>query len=107
MEWCANECGYIGSGIVPKFAGCVSGVQWFKYRDHWLDDSAEPAPGMIIFFDWNSTGSSGLKDSQSDHAGIVEKGENGIIYTMEGNSGDSYRQNQYAAGHYEILRYGI
>lgn len=38
---------------------------------------------------------------------IVEKCENGIVYTIEGNSGDSCRQNQYPVGHYEILGYGV
>ena len=107
ISWCANECGYIDSGVVPKFAGCVGGVQWFKDREQWLDGSAEPAPGMIIFFDWNSKGSSGPQDGQSDHVGIVEKVENGIVYTVEGNSGDTCRQNQYVVGHYEILGYGV
>lgn len=23
VSWCANECGYIDKGIIPKFAGCV------------------------------------------------------------------------------------
>ena len=23
VSWCANECGYIDAGVVPKFAGCV------------------------------------------------------------------------------------
>ena len=103
VSWCANECGYIDSGVVPKFAGCINGVQWFKDREQWLDGSTEPAPGMIIFFDWNNKGSSGPQDGQSDHVGIVEKVENGIVYTVEGNSGDSCRINQYSVGHYEIL----
>ena len=30
-----------------------------------------------------------------------------IVYTVEGNSGDSCRQNQYPEGHYEILGYGV
>ena len=107
VSWCANECGYIDSGVVPKFAGCVGGVQWFKDREQWLDGSAEPAPGMIIFFDWNNKGSSGPQDGQSDHVGIVEKVENGIVYIVEGNSGDTCRQNQYPVGHYEILGYGV
>lgn len=29
-----------------------------------------------------------------------------IVYTVEGNSGDSCRQNHYAVGYYEILGYG-
>ena len=107
VSWCANECGYIDSGVIPKFAGCVSGVQWFKDRGQWLDGSAEPVPGMIIFFDWDNRGSSGPQDGEADHVGIVEKCENGIVYTIEGNSGDSCRQNQYPVGHYEILGYGV
>ena len=108
VSWCANECGYIDTGVIPKFAGCVNGVQWFKDRVQWADNSIEPTPGMIIFFDWDSpNGSSGPQDGQSDHVGIVEKCENGIVYTIEGNSGDSCRQRQYSVGYYEILGYGI
>lgn len=108
VSWCANECGYIDNGVIPKFAGCVNGVEWFKDRGQWADGSFEPAPGMIIFFDWDSPdGSSGPQDGLSDHVGIVEKVENGRVYTVEGNSGDSCRQNSYPLGHYEILGYGI
>ena len=107
VSWCANECGYIDSGVIPKFAGCVNGVQWFKDRGQWQDRSFEPSAGQIIFFDWDNKGSSGPQDGQSDHVGIVEKCENGIVYTIEGNSGNSCRQRQYPVGYYEILGYGV
>lgn len=108
VSWCANECGYIDIGVIPKFAGCVNGVQWFKDRGQWADGSFEPAPGMIIFFDWDSPdGTSGPQDGLSDHVGIVQKVENGRVYTIEGNSGDSCAQRSYVIGHYEILGYGI
>ena len=103
VSWCANECGYIDTGVIPKYAGCVNGVQWFKDRGQWMDGSAEPAPGMIIFFDWNDENG---QDGLSDHTGIVEKVENGRVYTIEGNSGDSVRQNSYPVGYYEVLGYG-
>ena len=103
VSWCANECGYIDTGVIPKYAGCVNGVQWFKDRGQWLDNSAEPAPGMIIFFDWDDENG---QDGLSDHTGIVEKVKNGRVYTIEGNSGDSVRQNSYPVGHYEVLGYG-
>ena len=71
VSWCANECGYIDTGVIPKYAGCVNGVQWFKDRGQWVDGSAEPVAGMIIFFDWDSPdGSSGPQDGLSDHTGI-------------------------------------
>ena len=108
VSWCANECGYIEDGIIPKFAGCVNGAQWFKDRGRWADNTATPVPGMIIFFDWDSPdGESGPQDGLSDHVGIVEKVENGRVYTIEGNSGDSCRQRSYPLGWYEIYGYGI
>lgn len=107
VSWCADQCGYIETGVIPKYAGCVNGVNWFKDRGQWADNDIEPAPGMIIFFDWDNKGSSGPQDGESDHTGIVERVEDGIVYTVEGNSGDSCRENHYAVGYYEILGYGI
>ena len=89
VEWCAcfvSKCAanaaYIDAGVIPKYAGCVNGVQWFQDRGQWLDNNAEPAPGMIIFFDWDDENG---QDGLSDHTGIVEKVENGRVYTIEGN----------------------
>ena len=108
VSWCFNECGYLDTGTAPKFAGCVGGVEWFRSREQWAANSVNPSPGMIVFFDWNDpNGASGPQDGEADHVGIVEKCENGIVYTIEGNSGDACRQNQYPVGYYEILGYGI
>ena len=107
VSWCADQCGYIETGVIPKYAGCVNGVQWFRDRGQWAENDIEPAPGMIIFFDWDNKGSSGPQDGESDHTGIVERVENGVVYTVEGNSGDACRENHYPVGYYEILGYGI
>ena len=106
VSWCANECGYLDAGVIPKTAGCITGSNWFKDRGLWQDNSYEPRPGDIIYFDWDNKGSSGPQDGLADHVGIVEKVENGMVYTVEGNSGDSCRENRYAIGHYEIYGYG-
>ncbi len=103
VSWCANECGYIEAGVIPRFAGCSVGVQWFSDRDLWQDNSYEPRTGDIIFFDWDKNGG---QDGLPDHVGIVEKVENGYVYTVEGNSSDSCRENRYALGYYEIFGYG-
>lgn len=100
VSWCANECGYIDTGVIPKFAGCVLGSQWFMDRGQWQDGSFEPSAGHIIFFDWEG-------DGVTDHVGIVERAENGTVYTVEGNSGDTCRQNRYASGSSVIYGYGI
>lgn len=108
VSWCGAQCGYIEAGVIPKYAGCVWVVQWFQERGLWQDNSYEPRPGDIIFFDWDSPGgASGPQDGEADHTGIVEKVENGRVYTVEGNSGDACRQNDYPIGYYEILGYGV
>ena len=86
VSWCADQCGYIESGLVPKFAGCVDGANWFKSNGKWQDRTYEPKVGDIIFFDWEG-------DGTTDHVGIVEKCENGTVYTVEGNSGDACNKN--------------
>ena len=106
VSWCANECGYIESGIIPKFASCDNGMAWFKERDQWIDRNEEPAPGMIIFFDWDNKYGAGPQDGSSDHVGIVVNVENGVVYTVEGNCSDYCHANQYSIGHYEIMGYG-
>ena len=61
-----------------------------------------------VFFDWNG-------DGISDHVGIVEKYEGGIIYTVEGNTGTNIGGNNvrgvwkhsYSVGSATILGYGI
>lgn len=100
VSWCADQCGYIESGIIPKFAGCVNGSQWFKDRGQWQDAGFTPEAGQIIFFDWEG-------DGETDHVGIVERCENGIVYTVEGNSGDACRQRSYPVGSSSIYGYGI
>ena len=100
VSWCADQCGYIESGIIPKFAGCVDGANWFKGNGQWQDRNYEPQAGNIIFFDWEG-------DGETDHVGIVEKCENGVVYTVEGNSGDTCRQNQYTVGSSSIYGYGV
>lgn len=101
VSWCADQCGCIENGVFPKYAGCVNGVQWFKDRGQWADNDIAPTPGMIVFFDWdNPNGSSGPQDGEADHTGIVERVENGIVYTGEGNTGDSCAERHYAVGYY-------
>ena len=100
VSWCADQCGYIESGIIQKFAGCVDGSNWFKGNGQWQDRNYEPQAGDIIFFDWEG-------DGTTDHVGIVEKCENGTVYTVEGNSGDACKQRQYAVGSSNIYGYGI
>ena len=43
VSWCANECGYIDMGIIPKFANCQNeGIVWFKTCGLWQDGGYIP-----------------------------------------------------------------
>ena len=100
VSWVANQAGYIDTNVVPKFAGCANGVNWFKAVGQWKEKGFTPNPGDIIFFDWEA-------DGGVDHVGIVEKIENGKIYTVEGNSTDDMcRQKEYDINSNVIFGYG-
>lgn len=101
VSWCANECNYIEAGALPKFASCESeGVVWFRTCGLWQEKGYTAQPGDIIFFDWDN-------DKKADHTGIVEKCENGKVYTIEGNtSGDVCKQKDYDINSSVILGYG-
>jgi hypothetical protein len=103
VSWCANQCGYIDSGIIPKFASCeVEGVTWFKTCGLWQEKGYSPKAGDIIFFDWADK-----RDGKADHVGIVSKCENGKVYTIEGNTrGDICKQKEYSIDSSDILGYG-
>ena len=100
VSWCANQCGYIDKGIIPKFALVGDGVDWFKARKRFQNNKYIPHPGDIIFFDWES-------DGTRDHVGFVERCDGKVVYTIEGNSGDACRRLAYRVGHPEILGYGV
>lgn len=72
-----------------------------------MDSSAEPVPGMIIFFDWDNQSGSGPQDGEADHVGIVERVKDGTIYTVEGNNNNFCRQDSYTVGDHRILGYGF
>lgn len=100
VSWVAEQCGYIDAGVIPKFAWCPTGVQWFQDREQWQNNSYTPRPGDIIFFDWEV-------DGLCDHVGIVESVADGKVNTIEGNSGDSCRRRSYDLGSVKIYGYGV
>lgn len=100
VSWVANQTGYIDAGVIPKFAGVQTGIDWFKLMGQWKEPGFTPKPGDIIFFDWEN-------DGKPNHVGIVEKVENGRVYTVEGNStDDTCRQKDYDIKSSVIFGYG-
>ena len=85
---------------MPKFSLCDDGIAWFQSKGKWKSRGYSPAPGTLIFFDWNG-------DGTSDHVGIVEKTEGSTVYTVEGNSSDAVNQRSYDINNETIIGYGL
>lgn len=99
VSWCAKQAGLLDTENLPRYAVCDDGIRWFIKNKEWYSREIEPKAGMIIFFDWND-------DGVSEHTGIVEKCEDGLVYTIEGNSQDVCRRKWYAIGDKTIIGYG-
>lgn len=84
VSWCANEAG-IPTSVIPKFASCSWGVNWFKNAGCWQDSyyyggTYVPQKGDIVFYKNSSSG------SVSDHVGIVTGIVGDYIQVIEGNA---------------------
>ena len=104
VSWCADEAGLIEDEAVPMFSEVNEGIRWFQERGRWIASTEESVfktkPGTIIFFDWE-------QDGVADHVGIVEACRNGMVHTIEGNSGDMCRSTYYLTDSSDILGYGL
>lgn len=106
VEWCAcfvSWCMYQAGDSSVKYASCNGGgVPYFKNNGGWASGGyTDLAPGDVIFFDWNG-------DGKAQHTGLViGVGEDGCVYTVEGNSGDACRMKKYNLNSSVILGYGI
>ena len=61
VSWCADQCGYIDAGIVPKFAGCGVGVSGSKTGAS--GSQAPPPPSRGCLF--SSSGTAVIPASQT------------------------------------------
>lgn len=106
VSWAADQCGYIESGIIPKFAYVPTGAEWFQDKGQYQSRSSgyTPKAGDIIFISWGGSGS-------FSHVGIVESCDGTYVNTIEGNTGDTpgyykIRRNEFTINDPRITGYG-
>ncbi len=105
-SWCAifvsacAEMAGVGNIVIAKEAGAgwIQERTVLDYGGEWIEgpymnggNPVTPIPGDIITFaneDYHGYG-------HATHVGIVEKVEDGIIHTIEGNTGDACRRREY------------
>ena len=92
------------SHLIGRECGVERHIQIFKRLGIWNEDGAStPKAGDIITFNWDQNHQS--NDGWADHIGIVESVRDGMIYTIEGNSGydvGTVKRNVYRIGHGNI-----
>ncbi|MGT2716908.1 GBS Bsp-like repeat-containing protein [Streptococcus oricebi] len=89
------------SHLIGRECGVERHIQIFKHLGIWNEDgNATPQAGDIITFNWDQN--TQQNNGWADHIGIVEKVENGIIHTIEGNSRNEVKRNTYRIGHGNI-----
>ena len=99
ISWLANQVGILNN-LIPKQSYVPTMVTWFKNKQQFKARGLYPQIGDIIFFDYNGNGT-------SDHVGIVEKCENGIITTIEGNKSKMVKRCTYNVNNSGIYGFGI
>ena len=131
VSWVADQCGLLEGNSnegtqsdiedqaltnaklsIPKYSVCDDGINKFKEKGEWQDRETDgtlyiPKPGDIIFFDWIEK-DTGEQDGISDHTGIVKNVdiENNKVHTIEGNSGDAVKEQEYDLNNIQIVGYG-
>lgn len=107
-SWCINKCG-LGKVAGGKQAGVITWTRWLKNNGKYkVRGSYIPKAGDLIFLETNNNKSDGV-----DHVGIVEKVQNGRVYTIEGNTNSSnfYKsvvaRHSYSLKNTNIYGYGV
>lgn len=98
VSWCANQAG-VATSIIPKYASCDLGMEWFKKRNLFkLRGAYVPKKGDIIFF--------GVP-TDSNHTGIVESCDGRKVHTIEGNTSRMVARRVYDLTSTRIIGYGV
>lgn len=109
VSYCANECGFISEGIIPKSASVSENMKWYQAREEFetKESGYIPMPGDIIFFT-NGKSHMGIVieyDEDSDHVVVVE-GNSGSSDTTPYHKGSRVKKASYARTAAAISGYG-
>lgn len=100
VSWCAEQCGFITSGLFTKTNSCAALYKYLVNENGFLAYETKnttpmagseytPEAGDLLFF------FEGEDVSSCTNVGIIVKVTSSGIYVVEGNSNDQVRQNVY------------
>ncbi len=105
--WCAayamnmlNDYGVLDTSSCSNVNYCPTIRNWAKENNIWegAQSGYVPNAGDAVLFDWEG-------DGTADHIGVVEKVENGKVYTIEGNTSDAVHRREYDLNSGNLLGY--
>lgn len=114
VSWCANQAG-IPTSAIPKRSACTNGgraesagagfMSYYKNEGRWQPSQSHggsytPQAGDVVLFNWSGS------DKSADHVGIVVSCENGVITTIEGNSGNAVKTRTYKVTDKDVIGFG-
>lgn len=110
--WCATfvsavaiKLGY--TDILPTECSCPKMIEKLQKLGVWVEnENRTPAPGDIIFYDWQDNGK-GDNLGASDHVGIVEKVSGDEITVIEGNYNNAVGRRTLKVNGRYIRGYGV
>lgn len=136
IEWCVTFAWYVASQteyngiklypniITHKSASTGSYMKYFNSSinpnvNFYYNDSCSnlkgkngtinytPKPGDFIFFDWAASFYDlNASFGKQDHTGIVEKYEDGVVYTIEGNINNTVIKRSFKINNCQIIGFG-
>lgn len=110
--WCATFVSAVAikagaTNIIPTECSCDKMIELFKKLGEWVEsDAYTPNPADVIFYDWQDNGN-GDNTGSSDHIGIVESVNNGVITVIEGNNSDMVTRREIKVNGRYIRGYGV
>ena len=105
VSWGLQQCeGYI-VGNTPRYASVNTFREAMIRTGSWESADYTPQPGDLIFFDWPNA-ITGRGDGVLDHVGVVESVDSEYVYTIEGNSSNQVREQNYRLSSGSIAGYG-
>lgn len=110
--WCAAFVSALGqylgiTDIVLPECGCDRMIRLYQNVGRWVEsDSYVPAPGDLVFYDWQDSGI-GDNTGSSDHVGLVETVSGSSMTVIEGNISDSVGRRNLAINGRYIRGYAV
>ena len=104
-DWCAMFCSFcihyagVDESLMPIEQSCSRWVEALHKLKYIHGSDYEPAPGDLVFFDYDD-------DGRADHVGLVYEVADGKLHTIEGNKGLTVRYCDYEPNDRTILCYG-